>query len=197
MIPRVVRHVGLAAACAVLFTWTHAAAGFQEPAGGAEEALRAFHNGVNLYAALHHKFEGPLPPRVPARDTFSALVARRYLASAIRTARMSARPGDIFDPAAARVFRAMIAEVFSAPGGAALADEFRRRAAHPVADPVVNEPYPMEAAAVVPDPILQRLPTLAGDVEYRAVNADLILWDVHAEIVVDVLPDALLQGSGT
>jgi len=191
------RHTGLAAAFAAFLTMTHGAAALQESAAGGDEALRHFHASVNRYAALHRRLEGPLPPRVPDRDTFSTLLARRYLASAIRTARTSARQGDIFDPGAARVFRAIIAEAYSAPGGAALADDFRRRAVRPVPDAVINELYPMEVAALVPDPILQRLPALAEDVEYRAVNADLILWDIHAEIVVDVLPRAFLLNSGT
>lgn len=197
MIPRAVRHVGLAAVCAALLTWTHAAAGFQGAAGSDEEALRGFHSRVALYAALHHRLEGPLPARASARDTFSALVARRYLAAAIRSARASARRGDIIDPGAAGVFRAIIAQAFAGPGAQALADEFRRRADRPVPDPEVNEPYPMEVAEAVPEAILQRLPVLAEDVEYRAVNADLILWDVHAEIVVDILPHAFLSPSGT
>lgn len=192
---RAVYRVWLAAVCAVLLTVAHAAAGFQEPWASTEDALRAFHQHLNLYAALHRRLEGPLPPRASARETLSALVARRYLASAIRTARMSARQGDVFDPNAARVFRAIIGEVFAAPGGGAIAKEFSRRAASPVPAPVVNEPNPMEAANPLPDPILRRLPLLAEDVEYRAVNDDLILWDVHAEIVVDVLPGAFLQGS--
>lgn len=193
MTPRAMRHVRLAAVCAVVLTMTHVATGLQESAAGGDETLRQFHASVNLYAALHRRLEGPLPARVPVRDTFSALLARRYLASAIRTARSSARQGDIFDPGAARVFQGIIAEAFSAPGGAALADDFRRRAARPVPDPVINELYPMEVAELVPAAILQRLPALAEDIEYRAVNADLMLWDIHAEIVVDVLPLAFLQ----
>jgi hypothetical protein len=47
-------------------------------------------------------------------------------------------------------------------------------------------------AQLVPDAILRLLPALAEDVEYRTVNADLFLWDIHAEIVVDVLPEAVL-----
>ena len=196
MTSRATRHVRLAAVCAVLWAGTPGAAGFQGSPSDADDALRVFHQKVNLYAALHRRLEGPLPPRASARDTFSALVARRYLGSAIRSARVSARPGDIIDPGAARAFRAIIAKAFTDPGGAALADEFRRRAASPVPDPVVNEPYPMEVAELVPEAILQHLPVLAEDVEYRAVNADLILWDVHAEIVVDVLPGAFLPSSG-
>ena len=194
MITRATRRVRLAAVCAVLWAGTPGAA-FQDPTPGSDQALVAFHHQVNLYTALHRRLEGPLPPRVATHETFAALVARRYLASAIRTARMSARPGDIFDPSAARVFRTIIGEALAAPGGGAIANEFRRRAASPVPDPVVNEPYPVEVAEIVPEAILQHLPVLAEDVEYRAVNADLILWDVHAEIVVDVLPEAFLQGS--
>jgi hypothetical protein len=197
MTSRAVRHAGLAAVCAALLAWTHVAMAGQSAAASDEDALRGFHRRVAAYAALHHRLEGPLPPRVPARDTFSALLAKRYLASAIRSARTSARRGDIIDPDAARVFRAIIAEVFAAPGGAALAEAFRRRAERPVPDPVINEIYSMDVADPVPGPILQRLPPLAEDVEYRVVNADLILWDIHAEIVVDVLPEAFLSPSGT
>ena len=187
MNPRVVHHVRLAAACAVLLTWAHAAAG---QGGGNEAALAVFHEHLNLYAALHRKLEGPLPPRETAHQRFSDVVARRYLASAIRGARPSARQGDIIDPAAARVFRAIMAETCATPDGALIAREFQGRAARPVPDPVVNEPYPIEAASVIPESVLQRLPALAEDVEYRAVNDDLVLWDIHAQIVVDVLPDA-------
>ena len=129
----------------------------------------------------------------------SAFVTKRYLASAIRSARPFAGQGNIIDPAAAQVFRALIAGVMDAPEGAGLAQEFRARAraARPTTAPIVNEAYPMDSTARVPEPILRKLPALAEDVEYRAVNADLILWDIHAEIVVDVLPNAFLSPSGT
>jgi hypothetical protein len=196
MTTRAVRLAGLTAVCAVLLAWTHAAAAGQGDVGN-DQALRGFHSRVAAYAALHRRLEAPLPPRLPPRQTFSALLEKRYLASAIRSARAAARRGDIIDADAARVFRAIIAEVFGAPGGAALADEFRRRAARPVPDPVVNEPYPIEVVMLVPDALLSRLPALAEDVEYRTVNADLILWDTHAEIIVDVLPDAFLVSPST
>jgi hypothetical protein len=33
-------------------------------------------------------------------------------------------------------------------------------------------------------------PELPEDVEYRIVNHDLVLWDIHADLVVDFLPNA-------
>jgi len=157
-----------------------------------EEALRVFHERVDAYAALHEKLEEGLPPRGSERSAFSTLLFRRYLATAIRTARWKARPGDIFTPAAAQAFQAIIADAYATSDGQTLSDLFRQRAARPVPSPVVNEPYPPEVARLVPDAILRLLPELAEDVEYRTVNADLFLWAIHAEIVVDVLPDAFL-----
>jgi hypothetical protein len=177
-----------------LQAWTHAATGSQV-SGGAEQALIDFHTRVDRYAALHRRLEGPLPsPRIPARDGFTAVLERQYLASSIRRARPSAHLGDIIDPAVGKVLRRMILTALAAPGGAALAERFRRRAARPGLAPVINEPYSMDAGTLVPDLILRQLPALAEDLEYRAVNTDLVLWDVHAEIIVDVLPDAFLTG---
>jgi hypothetical protein len=39
--------------------------------------------------------------------------------------------------------------------------------------------------------LLEALPPVPGGLEYRVVGPDLVLWDVHAEIVIDVLRDAL------
>jgi hypothetical protein len=39
-----------------------------------------------------------------------------------------------------------------------------------------------------PPVILERLPPLPEHVEYRIGGDDLLLWDVHADIVVDFVP---------
>jgi hypothetical protein len=40
--------------------------------------------------------------------------------------------------------------------------------------------------------VLQVFPPLAEELQYRFVDRDLILWDEHANLIVDVLPDAVL-----
>ena len=172
--------------------WTTVPAAPQIGGEDREAALQVFHEQVGAYAALHKKFEEGLPPRGTERTAFGALLARRSLASALRTARWKARPADIFTPAAARAFEGIIRDVYATADGAQLARIFNERAARPIPSPLVNEPYEKELVQIVPDAILRVLPELAEDVEYRTVNADLILWDIHAEIVVDVLPDAFL-----
>jgi hypothetical protein len=98
-----------------------------------EEALRVFHERLDTYAALHQKLEEGLPPRGSERSSFSALLFRRYLATAIRTARWKARPGDLFTPAAAQAFPAILADVYATSDGQTFSDLFRQRAARPVA----------------------------------------------------------------
>jgi hypothetical protein len=184
--------VGVAVACACLL-----AAAADSPAAGqdrgapADAALRAFDAGVARYAALRTKFEEPLPAfDDPRRDEWTLLLMRRYLVSAIRAARREAPQGCIFGPAAA-VFRDTIARaiydveieglVDVAPGE----DGF-------VLDLALNEPIPAWALSPVPEPLLERLPLLPAAIEYRIVAGALILWDTHAEILIDALPDAFV-----
>jgi hypothetical protein len=54
-------------------------------------------------------------------------------------------------------------------------------------DLVVNEPVPGWAMDDVPVALLARLPSLPEAVEYRVVGGSLVLWDSHAEILVDAL----------
>jgi hypothetical protein len=58
--------------------------------------------------------------------------------------------------------------------------------------PRVNANYPETAAlATVPPLILQRLQRLPDGVEYRFMGRNLILRDTRANLIVDVLPEAV------
>jgi hypothetical protein len=56
----------------------------------------------------------------------------------------------------------------------------------------VNARYP-EAAPLptVPPNLLASLPPLPKDLEYRIVGNDLILRDVHANVIIDFIPMAI------
>jgi hypothetical protein len=61
-----------------------------------------------------------------------------------------------------------------------------------VVDIVVNEPVPTWALQDLPDALRGSLPGLPDAIEYRVVDGRLILWDTHAEIVIDALPGAFV-----
>lgn len=154
-----------------------------------DAANAAFLAGVEEYVTMRSRLEEPLPPFSATRSTLSNLVAKRYLASAIRAARRSSRPGTIFTPAVAAAFRERINEALTVAERQLLG---RGEAAEPYAPvPRVNEPVEAVFLAAAPTPLLARLPELPAAIEYRFVGNDLILWDADADIVVDVLTDAL------
>ena len=58
---------------------------------------------------------------------------------------------------------------------------------------VVNGPFPWNSGNAMWPSILAALPQLPEELEYRLVGADLVLVDIPASLVVDVLADALLS----
>jgi hypothetical protein len=162
------------------------------------DALRAFQERVEAYAALHRRLAEPLPSLAPTDDTHAILLARKYLASAICAARPTARQGDIFTPPVAMLFRGLIAEALEARNIEALLADLNRE--HTVVlgiHPVINEPYPAGVTHEVPVVLLQWLPDLPPELQYRVVDHDLVVWDSYANLVIDYLPEAFSDRSTT
>lgn len=152
----------------------------------APDPAAEFADRVDRYVSLRARLAAPLPP-VDGPRGWSNLLARRYLASALRTARSAARQGDLFTPAATLMFRERLATL--TPGERLLPGLAADDEGAPL--PLVNEPLVDEWMTQVPPRALHALPPLPDGLVYRLVHTDLVLWDEHAEIVVDVLPDAL------
>jgi hypothetical protein len=152
------------------------------------DALTAFQQRVDAYAALHRRLAASLPP-LAGRDYQSAAAGRVYLSSAIKTARATARQGDIFGADATRFFRIVIAEAMpplQQTMFADLMDEDGRllRGDHPM----IHSSFPSWQAGELPASVVFMLPTLPPELEYRLFDYDLVLWDVSADLIVDVLP---------
>jgi hypothetical protein len=155
-------------------------------------ALHAFIERIGEYAALHQRFEAPLPPLKSMRSQRSAVLNQIYLASAIKAARPNAREGDIFTAPVASLFRSLIANALEDRQAQAqvrdlLGDHPRVTGFHPQ----VHDIFPYWADHPTPLSLVQALPKLPEEVEYRLVGRDLVLWDVHADLIVDVLRDAV------
>lgn len=146
---------------------------------------------VDNYVALHRRLEGPLPRQIVTDDVDALYASKRALAAAIRKERADARQGDIFSPAMASYFRILVADALREGGIedmlAIVEDE------NFVYVPVrVNGDYPAGASiALMPPCVLAALPSLPPELEYRFLGRDLILWDVHAGLIVDFVPRAI------
>ena len=162
-------------------------------AGRYEACVASFDRRIDEYWALHRRLERLIAPETLFLDPRDDHAARLALADLLRAARPAAREGDVFVPDGAEVFRVRIAHALLAT---------RRTAADLLGDdedgdwgdlapPVVNGAFDWRWRNAMWPSILFALPPLPEELEYRFVDTDLILVDVHANLVVDILRDAL------
>ena len=158
------------------------------------KALATMNDRLGAYVDLHTKIEGKLP-KLPKDATPQQIDKKqRALERLVREARTTAKPGDIFTPEAQPVIRRLLASVFEGPDGkklkASIMDE--NQAAPSAAKLAVNARYPDSVPLTsVPPQVLQTLPKLTEDLEYRFIGDSLILLDVHAHIIADFIGDVL------
>jgi hypothetical protein len=158
------------------------------------QALATMNDRVKEYVNLHVKIERSLPA-LPKEATPAQIdTNQRVFEKLVREARATAKPGDIFTPEARPVIKRLLATVFGGPGGAQLKASIMDE--NPV-DPValkltVNGRYPDSVPlTTIPPQVLQTLPQLTEDLEYRFIGDWLILLDTHAHVIADFIDNAL------
>ena len=152
-------------------------------------ALARFDAAVHQYAELHRRIEQQLPPFRAHSDAQDIFEASNAMASALQTARASAREGDIFTRELAALLRVRVADALAARGF--LADEMvaatLEEADEEAPLPVVNGRFPWRRGAAMWPFVLDALPRLPHELQYRLIGRDLVLVDTHADLIVDVL----------
>lgn len=155
-------------------------------------SLRAFERRVADYVGLHRRLEGPLPPMQTSRDLDVVRAAMDALARAIRNARRDARQGDIFTPEVAPVFRRLTAACLTPEDIEAIMAERETEDPAPPPRLAANMAWPEGSTyGFVPPHLLETLPALPPELQYRIIGRSLVLWDHHANLIVDFLPGAL------
>jgi hypothetical protein len=152
-----------------------------------------FLEGIEQYVELHKKLEATLPPR-PEHATPAEIQAHEdALAKLIVQARSRAKQGDLLPQKVRAYLRRQIGSVLRGPDGAAIRRavmednpgrvQLKANARYPEGLPITT----------MPAPILGALPKLPEHVEYRFVGERLVLLDIHAQLVMDYMTDALPQ----
>ena len=191
----IVRVAGVAllvGGAAVSAAWTPRAQSGQPPRVNQDARIMAdFQKRVKEYTDLHKKLENTIPS-LPKEATPEQIDQhQRALAGLIERARSHAQAGDIFTRETRALFRRHLIGVFGAPGGrelkASILDENPGRIRL-----TVNSRYPDTIPlSTVPTQVLAALPPLPPELEYRFVGDRLILLDVHAHVIVDLIDQAL------
>jgi hypothetical protein len=151
--------------------------------------FKEFSNRVDDYVKLHKSQEVLLPVLKPTVSPEEINAHQRALSLKIREARPNAKPGDIFTPAAQKSFQDVIQSAMQGPRGANMDATLKQGTPLPQINVAINQPYPDGVAyTTVPPTLLLLLPKLPDEVVYRVVLHDLLLMDVKANLVVDVIP---------
>jgi hypothetical protein len=167
----------------------------RQPAQNVSDAavLTDFQARVHEYAVLHRCLEGPVPTVAVSDNWTEVHAAIQALAAKIRVARKAARRGEIFSPDIERVFRRTIGECLQGCNIDDLLTSLNEE--NPdglVLVPRVNGAWPDEASyGPMPPHLLAALPPLPEELQYRFMNRDLVLLDVHANVIVDFIRKAL------
>ena len=149
--------------------------------------LADFGERIKGYLELRTKVGNDAPILRVTIDPDEITKAENVLGDRIRVARVAAKQGDIFaKPFQDQVGRMLIVEVDEKTLAVIMGDnpgEFSFK---------VNGTYPKhKPVSTVPANLLQLLPALDDDVEYRFVGRHLILRDTRANIIIDEIPFAL------
>jgi hypothetical protein len=164
-------------------------------AGGPQPDAR-FHSNVAEYMALRTRIAASLPP-LPARPTWLQITSHAAaLADGIRTARRDA-DARIFTGDLHPFFRELT-EITLVEFGVDVREllaSFADEVAPGARKPRVNEKYDWGTAAMMPPCLLEAYPRLPAVLQYRFFGRDLLVIDVEAGLVVDILPRTIPAAS--
>ena len=168
-------------------------AGAQPSASNDTAAVKQFEAAIARYMAMRQRLTTEV--RGPVKNSSSTQLtnASDALAAAIERARKGAQAGSIFNAPVKAMFKRRIAETIRRERlESALADIDDDGTAGPA--PKVHLRLPVTTQmATMPPALLQALPQLPKELEYRILGRYLVLRDVNASLILDYIPAAVTR----
>jgi len=167
------------------------------PVAGAQPGVNAqgaatleFQKRIEAYIKLHNEAEAKVPNLKKTDDPKEISEREKALGETIMTLRAGAQPGEIF----AKEYQPYFIKIVQ--------DDFKTRSAVDRKAIIVELPKNMKVdintvypttipLATFPPILLRKLPDLPPELEYRLVGHSLILRDVKANLIVDILRDVV------
>lgn len=156
-------------------------------------ALQAWTLNIENYLVIRDQAAQAAPfPRFPS-SAVEFLRVEAAFAAEIRFRRQDAREGDLFTAEVQRTFRKLIARTISEQeiAVADLLDAYLSGVVPGASRPAVNQRFSWQLGTAMPQCLLEALPRLPNGLQYRLSGRDLILLDIDANLVIDILREAL------
>lgn len=151
-----------------------------------------FRSRIDRYMDLHESLADKYDAVLDSGAQPEAInAARRTLSAALVQARANAKRGDLFTPSIERYFRERIRAHLRGMDG--VTPTFAITEVQPRAVRIaVNAIYPQDVPVpTMPPGLLEKVPPLPDELQYRIVHGALVLLDTHARVIVDYIPDVL------
>jgi hypothetical protein len=153
-------------------------------------ATLEFKKRIDAYLKTHNEAEAKVPNLKKTDDPKEISDREKALGQAIMTLRAGAQPGDIFAPEYQPYFIKIVQDDFKQRSAADRKAIINELPAKMKVD--INTVYPTTIPlATFPPALLSKLPDLPPELEYRIVGRSLILRDVKANLIVDILRDVV------
>jgi hypothetical protein len=155
------------------------------------KALDDYQKRIAEYMKVHDKAISATGKLKPTDSPERISRHEREMAHKIHEAREHLAQGNVFTPEIAAAFHQLAADATKGEDATTVHQSLRR--SEPVVVKLkVNHPYPKGMPLqTMPPSLLEKLPKLPPDLEYRVVGHALVLLDVRANLIVDYLPNLI------
>lgn len=150
-----------------------------------------FEQRIADYMKIHKAAEADLGALTPTKSPAQLNEKKASISDGVRTKRANAAQGDIFTPEIATEFRKLIATNLkhrprrirqSIKSGEVVAANVHVNGSYPEGVPVETMPVTLLAS----------FPKLPSDLDYRFIGSTLVLRDVAANLIIDLIPNAIV-----
>ena len=151
-----------------------------------------FRIAVSRYVSLHRTLERLVPPIRDFTDPLEAERSMVAMSEAIRKARSSVTEGNVFmGEVAIAIHQTLSTAIENADPACQHTLSDTLQPAGGMWSETVNEAFPWALSRMLPPCVQNALPELPIELQYRVVGVDLVLVDLHANLIVDILRGAL------
>jgi len=154
------------------------------------KVLADFQMRLDGYLKLRQSLAMRLKPLSPTANAADLAARQESLAAAIKSERKNAQVGDLIPPPMALYIRGIVAADFKRRSVSDTKAAFDEVAVG--APPAINTTYPASAALpTVPPLLLNKLPKLPDNLQYRFYDRHIVLLDGDTELVADYILNVL------
>jgi hypothetical protein len=162
------------------------------PADPTKQVFEDFAKRVDNYMKVRKPLADSIGELDPTKSLAEITARGQGLANAIIAARAQAKPGDIFTPEVSTILATLIKQEYSRRTEPVQETREDQQDELPDFVPHVNQVYPTTyPLATFPATLLPLLPPLPDELEYRVVQHYLIIRDIEANVIVDIMPNAV------